>query len=216
MYGFGGAAATLAPLVMTSILIVCTGNICRSPMAEGFLRDGLVARFGEQAPTVSSAGTAGLEGQAASAGSVRAAAERGSNIEAHRARRLTAGMLRDADLVLCMAGEHRDQVAALAPAVTGRTFTLKELVRLLEASEASDPPGDDREVLADRVAAAEALRASGFAGNPLDEDVADPLGMPLESYRAIAWELEGWCLRLLDGVFGASPVRAHGGRSATP
>jgi protein-tyrosine phosphatase len=199
---------------MTSILVVCTGNICRSPMAEGFLRDDLEGRFGTGAPTVASAGTAGLEGQAASAGSVRAAAERGSNIEAHRARRLTPGMLRGADVVVCMAGEHRKQVSQLAPGVAERTFTLKELVRLLEAGEDADlsEPGS----VTGRVAAAHALRTSGFAGNPRDEDIADPLGMPLESYRAIAWELEGWCTRLTDGLFGASPVRAHEERRATP
>jgi protein-tyrosine phosphatase len=192
---------------MTSILVVCTGNICRSPMAEGFLRDDLEGRFGADAPTVASAGTSGLEGQAASAGSVRAAAERGSNIEAHRARRLTPEMLGEADLVLCMAGDHRSQVADLVPEVAARSFTLKELVRLLEAADDPDPARRD-DALAGRVEAADALRAGGFAGNPLDEDIADPLGMPLESYRAIAWELEGWCARLTDGLFGASSVSA--------
>ncbi|HEX7248513.1 MAG TPA: hypothetical protein VF351_10495, partial [Actinomycetota bacterium] len=45
---------------MTSILVVCTGNICRSPIAEGMLRVALQARFGDDAPTVSSAGTWGV------------------------------------------------------------------------------------------------------------------------------------------------------------
>jgi protein-tyrosine phosphatase len=216
MYGIDKATARLPALVMTSILVVCTGNICRSPMAEGFLRDDLQGRFGADAPAVSSAGTSGLEGQAASAGSVRAAAERGSNIEAHRARRLTHQMLREADLVLCMAGDHRAQVAALVPEVASRSFTLKELVRLLESADDPDPARHDADALADRVAAADALRASGFTGNPRDEDIADPLGMPLESYRAIAWELEGWCARLADGLFGTSSLSATEERRASP
>ena len=62
---------------MTSILVVCTGNICRSPIAEGLLRDALVARFGAEAPTVASAGTWGVEGSAATAEAVTAASERG-------------------------------------------------------------------------------------------------------------------------------------------
>jgi protein-tyrosine phosphatase len=185
-------------------------------MAEGFLRDDLEGRFGSLAPSVASAGTAGLEGQAASAGSVRAAAERGSNIEAHRARRLTADMLGEADLLLCMAGEHRDQAVERDPDVAPKTFTLKELVRLLEAAGAPEASSSDPGSLTDRVAAADGLRASGFAGNPRDEDIADPLGMPLESYRAIAWELEGWCSRLLDGLFGAAAVVTHEERRATP
>jgi protein-tyrosine phosphatase len=47
---------------MTTILVICTGNICRSPIAEGLLRQALSGRFGELAPVVSSAGTSGLEG----------------------------------------------------------------------------------------------------------------------------------------------------------
>ena len=69
---------------MTAILVVCTGNICRSPMAEGFLRDALLRRFGERTPVVSSAGTIGWTGSPASPESVIAAAERGSDIESHR------------------------------------------------------------------------------------------------------------------------------------
>ena len=60
---------------MTSILVVCTGNICRSPIAEGMLRNAIAARFGEAAPDVSSAGTWGVEGAEATPDAVRAAAE---------------------------------------------------------------------------------------------------------------------------------------------
>ena len=49
---------------------------------------------------------------------------------------------------------------------------------------------------------------TGFQGNPFDEDVADPIGLPLQSYRAIAWELDEWIARLVDGLYGAEPVPA--------
>jgi low molecular weight protein-tyrosine phosphatase len=187
---------------MTSILVVCTGNICRSPMAEGFLRDALIRRFGDLAPDVSSAGTIGWTGSPASPESVVAAGERGSDIESHQARELQPPMIEGADLVLCMAGEHRAAVVEVVPEAEARTFTLKELVRLLEALPPA-PPTDDPGTFVERVAAAHDLRLDGRARNPHDEDVSDPLGLPLDTYRAIAWELDGWNARLVDGLFGA-------------
>jgi protein-tyrosine phosphatase len=186
---------------MTSILVVCTGNVCRSPIAEGLLRDALARRFGDRAPSVSSAGTAGWEGSEAMPESVRAALELGIDITAHRGRRLSTTMLLDADLVLCMAAEHRDALIAEVPEAAGRTFTLKELVRLLEplpqAGEGAAPW-----TLAPRVARAASAREANSDPPHLDEDVADPLGQPLGAFRAVAWELEQWVSRLVDGLFG--------------
>lgn len=195
---------------MTSILVVCTGNICRSPMAEGFLRDALIRRFGDRAPGVSSAGTIGWTGSPASPESVVAAAERGSDIESHQARELRPPMIEEADLILCMAGEHLEAVVGDVPGASARTFTLKELVRLLEALPPA-PLAIDPDAFVDRVAAAHELRLLGEARNPHDEDISDPLGLPLDTYRAIAWELDGWNARLVDGLFGAEP-----GASAKP
>ncbi len=183
---------------MASVLVVCTGNVCRSPVAEGMLRAGLQARLGEDAPLVASAGTAGWEGSGATPESVAAAAERGVDISGHTARRLLAEHVAGADLVLAMAAEHRWEVVRLLPEAASRTFTLKELVRLVEAL----PARDQATGLAERVREADALRRSGFPGNPHDEDVVDPLGMPFEGYRAIAWELEEWCGRLADDLAG--------------
>jgi protein-tyrosine phosphatase len=193
---------------MTSILVVCTGNVCRSPMAEGLLRNALAARFADEAPTVSSAGTAGWEGKPAMPEAVRAAAERGAEIADHTARALTEEMVEPADLVLAMATEHRDAIAEIDPRGTDRTFTLKELVRLLESFP--ERRGGEPGSIGERVAEADAARRGGFEGNPLDQDVADPLGLPIESYRAIAWELDEWVRRLVDGLFGAEAGAASG------
>jgi protein-tyrosine phosphatase len=190
---------------MTSILVVCTGNICRSPIAEGFLRDAFVARFGDGVLAVSSAGIAGLEGSPASEGSVISAAEHGSDITDHHARMLTHDML-DTDLVVGMASEHRDAVVEMAPEVAGRAFTLKELVRLLGAMEPVAPAGGP-DSLADRVASAESLRRSGFPRNHQDESVVDPIGLPLSAYRAVASELDEWTRRLDIGLYGAQDAR---------
>ncbi|MGH2540487.1 MAG: low molecular weight phosphatase family protein [Actinomycetota bacterium] len=193
---------------MTSILVVCSGNICRSPIAEGLMRDALVSRFGSEAPVVSSAGTIAVDGAPPSEGSVTAADERGSDIAAHRARRLTLDLARAADLIVGMAGEHREWLAD-APEVAARTFTLKELVRLL-GSLPQVAPGAGPDTLPARVAEASEARARGFAGNPLDEDIADPLGMPLQTYRAVAWELDDLIGRLLDRLYGAGRLSAAG------
>jgi protein-tyrosine-phosphatase len=188
---------------MASILVVCTGNVCRSPLGEGFLRRALAERLGEAAPHVRSAGTAGWDGSPAMPESVEAGKERGIDVSAHVARRVLVDEVAEASVVVCMAGEHRDAVASLVPSAADRVFTLKELVRLLEAMP---PPTEITEdAVRARLREAADLRASGFEGNRWDEDVVDPLGLPLESYRAIAWELDGWSDRLAAGLLG--PVR---------
>jgi protein-tyrosine phosphatase len=194
---------------MASILVVCTGNVCRSPVAEGVLRSLLERRFGEDAPTIASAGTGGWAGSPAEPNSVAAAAELGIDISRHRGRRLQRGDLEGGPLVLAMAVEHRDEVVSLSPEVAERSFTLKELVRLLDALPASTGGLDPQATLTGRVAEADALRRKGFGGNPRDEDVADPLGMPFEAFRGVAAEIEAWCERLADGLFGTVRARAR-------
>jgi protein-tyrosine phosphatase len=202
---------------MADILAVCTGNVCRSPLAEAFLRSALRHRFGDRAPSVASAGTAGWAGHGAQPYSVTAAAERGADVSKHAARVLDAAMVREAALVVAMGTDHRDAVARMVPEARSRTFTLKELVRLLEAH-----PGDPnlllepRERLAEEVGRADAHRPHGLRRHPRDQDVADPLGMSLETYRAVAWELDEWCRRLADGLYGRAdaPTPAGGTGSA--
>ncbi|MGZ5351948.1 MAG: arsenate reductase/protein-tyrosine-phosphatase family protein [Actinomycetota bacterium] len=193
---------------MASILVVCTGNVCRSPVAEGLLRAALERRFGERAPVVASAGTAGWEGAGAQPGSVRAAAELGVDISGHHARLLLGPDLEEASLVLAMAAEHRESVLEILPRAAERAFTLKELVRLLEALP---PVGDDADpatTIVARLEQAGELRRRGFPGNMLDEDIADPLGMHDVVYRAIAGELAEWIERLATGLFGRTHAPA--------
>ena len=152
---------------------------------------------------VSSAGIVGWEGSPAVGEAVRAAAGCGADISRHLARRLERSHVEGADVIIGMSGEHSDAVMRLVPEAEGRTFTLKELVRLLEALPATPGPG-----FAERVVRADELRRSGFEGDPSDEDVADPLGMSLQQFQAVAWEIQEWCGRLSPGLVAGKPKEA--------
>lgn len=148
----------------------------------------------------------GWEGSRADPRSIHAALERGTDISGHVARVLTTRDVERADLVIGMAPEHRVAAVHAAPAAAGKVFTLKQLVRLLEALPASPGEGPDGTISA-RVEEADALRETGAEGGHDDEEIADPLGMPLEAFRAMAEELDTWCGRLVDGLLGRAPAR---------
>ncbi|WP_414164280.1 protein tyrosine phosphatase [Superficieibacter sp. BNK-5] len=106
----------MAKLMFSSILVICTGNICRSPTGERLLRHTLPDM------KVDSAGTFGLSGQPADATAIEIAAAHGVSLEGHIARKLTPAMARDYDLILVMEPAHIEQVTAIAPEVRGKTM----------------------------------------------------------------------------------------------
>ena len=95
-----------------SVLMVCTGNICRSPIAEGLLRHLLPPAL-TPLVTVKSAGTHGLHGNRAEPFAIKAAAAHGADISDHRARILDPAMVKAADLVLAMERYHLDKINEL-------------------------------------------------------------------------------------------------------
>lgn len=177
------------------VLVVCTGNICRSPMAEHLLRAGLAAR-GVEGVEVSSAGTHGLVGEpiqphaAAALGAVDASA--------FRARRLTAELVAEADLVLAASREHRAAAVTLVPRAASRAFTLRELDRLLSAVDPGELPSDPALRPAALVVAAGRQRGLVRPDRPEDDDITDPYGGPAEGYPPTARLIEATLQRLLD------------------
>jgi RpiB/LacA/LacB family sugar-phosphate isomerase len=125
---------------MKTILFICTGNVCRSPMAEALFRRAVSGR-GEF--RVISAGIGAVDGQPPTPHSERAMRELGVDISAQRSRMLTAELVRSADLILGMTHSHVDTVALLYPPAAEKTFLLREFDETLEPYEKdiSDPIG---------------------------------------------------------------------------
>src|SRR5437899_4802361 len=108
---------------MKTILFVCTGNVCRSPMAEGIFRQAIQDRGDYR---VMSAGLGAMEGQPPSAYAVQALKELGIDISGLRSRMLTAEMVQQADFIFGMTHSHIDTVMLLYPQAGEKTFLLRE------------------------------------------------------------------------------------------
>lgn len=120
-----------------NVLVVCTGNVCRSPQTAQLLQAKL-EEAGEpwrSSVVVASAGTRALEGSPMDEHSAAIAAKLGVARTEHKARQLTPAMVEQADLVLCMAREHRSGVVRAAPRSSRKAFLLTEFADLLEGVE---------------------------------------------------------------------------------
>jgi protein-tyrosine-phosphatase len=120
------------------LLFVCSGNICRSPLAEAMARAALHAE-GIDA-LVQSCGTSALTGQRAESGARSVAADLGLVLDTHRAQPVTRDLITSASLVVCVTGRHRDHVRQFFPHQRAKIVSFDDITGL---GDIPDPYGGD-------------------------------------------------------------------------
>jgi protein-tyrosine phosphatase len=185
-----------------SILVVCTANQCRSPLATALFRS-LLAEHGAHV-TVACAGTRAAAGIPATKETIDVAVQAGLDISAHRSAFLDENVILDADLVVGMERGHVREMVTLVPSAWPRAFTLKELAR----RGLSTGPRRAGEPIAAWVARVHAGRRPGdLLGSSRDDDIEDPSGNPLLDHQRLYEELEVLVRRVVSLVWPA-PDRA--------
>lgn len=182
------------------ILVVCTANVCRSPLAAALLQEALTAR--QVHATVRSAGTRRVK-LPVDPEIVKILDERGIDAGHHQPRVVTpAIIINDGhDLVLTMTREHVRDVVATDRMAWKRTFTLRELVR---RAEASDHGRQQHRTARSGHPTASWLEAVGAGRRPIDllhgsalDDIDDPYGQSRRILRQAAQEIDALCGRLV-------------------
>ncbi len=224
--GPAGPTTTVGTAGRWQVLMVCTGNLCRSPMAQYLAAAALRTDQDPAAQwvTIISAGTHASEGSPMHPHAAVVLAERGLDPRGFAGRRLGADMINNAGLVLCTQREHRAAVVTMMPKAVRRTFTLRELARLtagmtpadIVANAAAtrgpatrdvatsrttgDPTVADRGVrYGDALAAcAVGRRGRTLPGHPTDDDIIDPLGGSIEAFRQCADKINDALARPLE------------------
>lgn len=170
---------------MVSILVVCTANVCRSPLAAALLR-----KHGEAVGIEMAVTSAGFlaEGQEAHPDTVRAGRDVGVDLVGHRSRRVSARMLawEGRDLVIAMTRKHLRELVVMEPSIWNHTVTLRELDRLIQSRG-----GPLAEMLAGR-------RPRDLVEDSDGDDVPDPIGASADHHRALAVDLDHTAERVVS------------------
>lgn len=171
-----------------SILVVCTGNVCRSPLAEQLLATRLAAAGVDAA--VRSAGTGALVDRPMTDQAAALSVRYGAASADHRARQLAIEMVRSADLVLTAARSHRAAVVSELPRASRYTFTLNQFARI-----AASLTGEELAAASSPLDVVDAVAVNrGIApppARPEDDDIVDPYRQPQEVYDAAGAAIDG-------------------------
>jgi protein-tyrosine phosphatase len=161
-----------------TVLFVCVGNVCRSPLAERLLRARLDSTLGAEARelvAVESAGTRAPVGRPMDALAAAELERLGGDPDGSAARQFTEQVGQNADLVLTATKELRSRVLEDVPAALRRTFTIREFATLAEAASAVSPKTLVREAVGRR-----------SDTHIEDHDLEDPIGLPADVHRRVA------------------------------
>jgi protein-tyrosine phosphatase len=173
---------------MFKILVVCTGNLCRSPYTER-----LLSRNAPAYVEITSAGTLDIPGVRSPKELLEIASDRGLDLKGHRSRSLSEVDAGQMDLVLGMTLDHVATSVVEANADATKSFTLTEFIRLIEAEDAgaANSPEQAKEL----IERAHRRRSETSAFVPA-EDVADPMGGTLRAYKDMADKLDDLVKRM--------------------
>ena len=196
----GHPTAHCSYTLVINILVLCTANLCRSPIAAELLGRRLAERGIVAEVTSAGRGPSGLSPPPDAVASVDGLE---IDLSAHRSSTATAGHVQRAELVLGVAREHVRDSFMLDPAAWPRAFTLKEFVRRGEAAGPAGP-GESFDLWLTRVRPYRS--ATDVLGASSDDDVADPIGCSRRVYRRIARELDA----LTERVAGLLDRCDHG------
>ena len=154
-----------------NILLVCTGNTCRSSMAEGIFKQ-LLKDSDIENIYVSSAGISAFEGDNANEKAIYTLNKKGIELVNHRARQLTKNIINESELILTMTISHKRMIINVAPEHSNKVYTLKEFAYIINNEDE----------------------------NGKNLDIADPYGLDYNEYEKCAIEIEEQLRKIINNI----------------